>query len=187
VTIVFGLGNVLMGDDGFGPSVIKAFEDAYDAGPDVLVADVGTPGLDLMPWLADVDRVIVVDTVKSNLPPGTMRIFDKADVLRRPPSVRVGPHDPGLSDALSTLELAGRAPRELALVGVEPDRIEMAVQLSPAVRDAVPLAVETIAALLRRFGETPVRRDGPSTAPWWSRAAAPTMPLGPAGFFAIPR
>ena len=173
MTVVLGLGNVLMGDDGFGPAAVRAFEETYAVGPDVTVVDVGTPGLDLTPWLADVDRVIIVDTVKSGVPPGTLRVFDKTDVLRRPPSVRVGPHDPGVKEALLMLEFAGRAPRELALIGVEPERTEMAVQLSPAVRAALPLAVEAIAALLPRFGEQTTRRAWPAAAhPWWARAVA---------------
>ncbi len=168
MTNVLGLGNVLMGDDGFGPAVVRAFENAYAVGPDVLVVDVGTPGLDLTPWLADVDRVIIVDTVKSELPPGTLRVFDKTGVLRRPPSVRVGPHDPGVKEALLMLEFAGRAPRELALIGVVPERTEMAVHLSPALEAAVPFAVEAIAALLERFGQRPTRRGRPVAAPpWW--------------------
>ena len=172
-TYILGLGNVLMGDDGFGPAAVRAFEAEYLVGPDVSVIDVGTPGLDLTPWLADVDRVIIVDTVKSDLPPGTLRVFDKTGVLRHPPSVRVGPHDPGVKEALLMLEFAGRAPRELTLIGVEPERTEMAVQLSPAVRAALPLAVEAIASLLARFGEQPIRRARPVAAhPWWSRASA---------------
>jgi len=170
---VLGLGNVLMGDDGFGPAVVQAFQAEYVVGPDVSVIDLGTPGLDLTPWLADVDRVIMVDTVKSDLPPGTLRVFDEAGVLRRPPSVRVGPHDPGVKEALLMLEFAGRAPRELALIGVAPERTEMAVQLSPALQQALPLAVEAIAALLARFGEEPTRLTPPVAAePWWTRAVA---------------
>ena len=173
MTHVLGLGNVLMGDDGFGPAVVRAFENAYAVGPDVLVVDVGTPGLDLTPWLADVDRVIIVDTVKSELPPGTLRVFDKTGVLRRPPSVRVGPHDPGVKEALLMLEFAGRTPGELALIGVVPERTEMAVHLSPALEAAMPLAVEAIAALLERFGERPIRWAGSTSAqPWWSHACA---------------
>lgn len=172
-TYVLGLGNVLMGDDGFGPAAVRAFEAEYVVGPTVCVIDVGTPGLDLTPWLADVDRVIIVDTVKSELPPGTLRVFDKADVLRRPPSVRVGPHDPGVKEALLMLEFAGRAPRELGLIGIVPERTEMAVQLSPAVRDALPLAVEAIVTLLVRFGEQPIRRARPVAAPpWWEGSGA---------------
>jgi len=173
MTNVLGLGNVLMGDDGFGPAVVQAFEAQYVVGPQVSVVDVGTPGLDLTPWLADVDRVIIVDTVKSDLPPGTLRVFDKAGVLRRPPSGRIGPHDPGVKEALLMLEFAGRAPREVALIGVVPERTEMAVQLSPALQQALPLAVEAIAALLGRFGEAARRRAQPAAArAWWSTAVA---------------
>jgi hydrogenase maturation protease len=170
---VLGLGNVLMGDDGFGPAVVQAFEAEYVVGPQVSVVDVGTPGLDLTPWLADIDGVIIVDTVKSDLPPGMLRVFDKAGVLRRPPSVRIGPHDPGLKEALQMLDFAGRAPREVALIGVVPERTEMAVQLSLALQEAVPIAVEGIAALLARFGEPPTRRAQPAGEPvWWSKAVA---------------
>ena len=56
--------------------------------------------------------MIIVDTVKSDLPPGTLRVYDKAGVLRHPPSVRVGPHDPGVKEALLMLEFAGRASRD---------------------------------------------------------------------------
>ena len=169
-TYVLGLGNGLMGDDGFGPAAVRAFEAEYAVGPSVAVIDVGTPGLDLTPWLADADRVIIVDTVKSALPAGTLRVFDKAGLLRHPPSSRTGPHDPGVKEALLMLEFAGRAPREVALVGVVPDRTELGIQLSPAVSAALPRAVEAIADLLAHIGETPIRRSRPPAAmPWSSR------------------
>jgi len=166
---VLGLGNVLMGDDGFGPSVIQAFEAAYEVGPGVEVVDLGTPGLDLMPWLADVDQVVIVDAVKGSQPPGTMRLYQKSDVLRHPPPVRAGPHDPGVTDALQTLEFAGRAPRELTLIGVVPARTELAVNLSPSVRAAVAPAVQALVGVLERSGVTVTRRADPQPdVPWWT-------------------
>jgi hydrogenase maturation protease len=165
---VLGLGNVLMGDDGFGPAAIKAFEETYDAGPDVNVVDLGTPGLDLLPWLADLECAVVVDTVTIALPPGTVRVYGKEDVLRHAPAPRVSPHDPGLKQALMLLEFAGRAPRELTLVGVVPASTLMSVHLSPPLRDALPRTVEAIAAALRNFGAPPARRPTPAgPAEWW--------------------
>jgi hydrogenase maturation protease len=150
---VLGLGNVLMGDDGLGPAVIRAFEDAYDAGPNVDLVDVGTPGLDLSPWLTDADRVVIVDTVKSELPPGTVRRYDKADLLRHAPAARVGPHDPGVKEALLALDFAGRGPREVTLIGVVPSRTELSLDLSPDVAAAVPAALRAIVDELARWGE----------------------------------
>jgi hydrogenase maturation protease len=158
VICVLGLGNVLMGDDGLGPAVVNAFEAEYAVGPDVEVVDLGTPGLDLLPWLADIDRVILVDTVKSDLPPGTLRLYEKADLLRHVPVARVGPHDLGVKEALLALEFAGRAPREVVVIGVVPGRTEMALALTPPVEAAIPLAVAAITATLKRFGAAPTRR-----------------------------
>ncbi len=168
---VLGIGNVLMGDDGFGPSVVRAFDAAYDAGSDVEVVDVGTPGLDLMPWLFDADRVAIVDTVKFDAAPGTMRTYDKAAILRYAPSVRVGPHDPGVKDALHAVEFAGRGPREVALIGVVPATVGMGTELSAAIARAVPAAVDAIARTLETWGVAVARRAGGSpTVPWWTPA-----------------
>ena len=155
---VLGLGNVLMGDDGLGPAVIHAFDAEYTVGPDVQVIDLGTPGLDLLPWLADVDRVILVDTVKSDLPAGTLRTYDKDDLLRHVPSARVGPHDPGVKEALLALEFAGRAPREVVVIGVVPQSTALTLELTPAVEAAVPAAVAAIRNTLASFGAPAIPR-----------------------------
>jgi hydrogenase maturation protease len=155
---VLGLGNVLMGDDGLGPAVINAFEASYTVGADVQVIELGTPGLDLLPWLADVDQVILVDTVKSDLPPGTLRVYNKDDLLRHLPFGRVGPHDPGVKEALLALEFAGRAPRDVIVIGVVPASTELRLELTPAVAAAVPVAVDAIRTTLQRLGASAVPR-----------------------------
>jgi hydrogenase maturation protease len=152
-TFVLGLGNILMGDDGFGPAVINAFSQRYAVGPDVEVVDLGTPGLDLTPWLADAEHVIIVDTVKAALEPGTLRLYDKADLTRHAPFARTGPHDPGVKECVLTLEFAGRAPTHMTVVGAVPDECGMSLELSPALRASVPAAVEAVAAALTRHGD----------------------------------
>jgi hydrogenase maturation protease len=156
-TCVLGIGNVLMSDDGWGPRVANAFDTEYVVGSDVEVLDLGTPGLDLTPWLLDTPRVILLDTVHADAPPGTVRLYNKQDVVRHRPGPRVGPHDPGVKEALLGLEFAGRGPRVLTLVGVVPERLTPGLQLSPAVAQAIEPAVELVAAQLRRWG-LPVQR-----------------------------
>lgn len=172
MTLVLGLGNVLMGDDGFGPAAVRAFEAEYIVPPDVAVIDLGTPGLDLTPWLADADAVVIVDTVRSSRPPGTLTVYDKAEVLRHPPAIRVHPHDPGVKETLLALEFAGRDPRELTLIGVAPERTEMALTLSPAVEAALGPAVKAIAQALERYGiRFARRRQRRDPRPWWARVS----------------
>jgi len=69
---VIGLGNVFLGDDGFGPLAVETFRSQFAYGPEVEVLDLGTPGLDLAPYLYDRKLVVIVDAVAFALP-GTTR------------------------------------------------------------------------------------------------------------------
>ena len=164
---VLGLGNVLMGDDAFGPWVIEDLLTRWEFPEGVSVVDVGTPGLDLTPYLADAEAVFLVDTVKADGPPGTLKVYSRGQLLARGPQPRVSPHDPGLAEALFSLDFAGCAPREVTLVGVVPEKVEKGVRLSPAVRAAVPAASEEVAARLGWLRLRPRRLTGRTTAPWW--------------------
>ena len=173
-TYVLGLGNVLMSDDGIGPAVLRAFDEQYVVGPDVSVIDLGTPGLDLSPWFADAERVILIDTVKATLPPGSLRLSKKADLRGRTPSVRVSPHDPGVKETLLALEFAGRAPRDIELIGVVPAATTMGLELTPAVEAAIPAAVHAVVAALERAGVAVLQRSRPfAHEPWWSHGTLP--------------
>ncbi len=63
---VIGLGNVFLGDDGFGPLAVETFRCQYACGPEVEVLDLGTPGLDLAPYLYGRKLVVIVDAVHAN-------------------------------------------------------------------------------------------------------------------------
>jgi hydrogenase maturation protease len=167
---VIGLGNVLMGDDAFGPWVVQALLAGYEFPEGVSVEDLGTPGLDLMPYLVDLEALVLVDTVRSEAPPGTLRLYRRDEILRHPPRSRLSPHDPGVKEALLTAEFAGRGPREVLLVGAVPADTAMGVELSPALREAVPLAVGEVLREMERLGRPAVRRESP-LAPdiWWAR------------------
>lgn len=169
---VLGLGNVLMGDDGFGPAVIEAFAAAYDVPSNVSVIDLGTPGLDLAPFLMDADAVIVVDTVRADGSPGAVELFTRERLLAHAPGLRLGPHDPGFAHTLLALEFAGRAPGDVRLVGAVPARIAPCARLSATLREAVPHAVAAVARELGHLGSPPTARSASATgAPWWDRVA----------------
>ncbi len=169
---VLGLGNVLMGDDGFGPFVIESLDAAYDFPATVSVLDIGTPGLDLAPFLIGADAVIIVDTVRADAAPGTLRLYRREAILQHAPQPRLGPHDPGLKQTLLALDFAGRGPAQVLLVGVVPDRTAPCARLSPSVRAAIAAAVDACVAELQRLDAPPTPRTAPEpVAPWWERAA----------------
>ena len=169
---VLGLGNVLMGDDGFGPFVVEALAAAYQLPPNVSVIDLGTPGLDLTPFLSDADVVIIVDTIRAEGNPGDLRVYRREDLFKHGPPMRLGPHDPGLAQTLLTLEFAGCAPREVLLVGAIPETTAPCGRLTPTLRRAVPDALHAIVAELESIGVSPARRPSSlPVTPWWERVA----------------
>jgi len=165
---VLGLGNVLMSDDGFGPYVARVLEAFYEFPANVEVIDVGTPGLDLTPYLLNTEAVIFIDTVSSDGAPGDMRVYDRAEILRYPPQARTGPHDPALKEALLTVDAAGAGPKIVKLIGVIPEWIATGVTLSPSVSAAVTPVVRAVIDELDRLGAAPIPRPVPE-APhiWW--------------------
>lgn len=174
---VIGLGNVLMADDAFGPYVIHALSSAYEFPPDVSLIDVGTPGLDLTPYLMHARKLIVVDTVRSDGPSGSIRLYRKDDILRHAPLPRLGPHDPGLKETLLALDFDGTGPDEVLLIGVIPERTIASPGLSPRVRAAVGQAALEVLLELARLGATVHSRPDPVVGvPWWERPATDGIP-----------
>lgn len=168
---VLGLGNVLMGDDALGPWVVEELLAKWEFPEDVAVLDVGTPGLDLTPYLADADTILLVDTVRAEAPPGELRVYTREQLLSRPPQPRVSPHDPGLTEALFALAFGGCAPRDVVLIGVVPGVVAKGIGLTPEVQAAVERASAEVVSRLTALGRAPRARAGAGASPWWEARA----------------
>ncbi len=165
---VFGLGSVLMSDDGVGPSVVHRLAAACDFPPGVELLDLGTPGPHLHPHFENRDAVILIDTVRADGEAGEVRLYRRHD-LAAGGGPRVGPHDPGLGEALATLEVLGQAP-EFLLIGVIPARLEAGTELSPEVERALPAIEGQVLAELERLGfEATPRAEPREPDLWWMR------------------
>ncbi len=148
---IIGIGNILLGDDGVGPYVVRTLEASYEFGPNVQVLDVGTPALDFIDNLVGLDAVILVDSVENDRPAGTITLYRKEDILRHGVSVRMDPHSPALGESLMTAELVGMCPQEVLLVGVTGLSYDAGCELSPEVESAVDMAIDVVRAELRRL------------------------------------
>jgi hydrogenase maturation protease len=149
--LVLGLGNVLLEDDGTGAAAIGMLLDRYVPPEGVKVADGGTLGLSLLPYLEAADAVILVDAIRADAPAGTFVRIDGADVG---PAVatRLSPHQIGVADLLDGARWLGRTPRVLQLLGIVPASIGLAVGVTPAVHAALPELVESIVDAARTLG-----------------------------------
>jgi len=164
---VIGLGNVLLGDDGFGPWAVEMFRCRYECGPDVEILDLGTPGLDLAPYLFGKDLVVIVDAVQARERPGTLRIYFETGLLARQGLLRTSAHDPGVQESLAQLRLAGHAPSEVIILGVVPESSSIGTDFSPVVRRISPLAVDNLARLLRERAIACRSRVAPLQPNFW--------------------
>ena len=172
--VLLGLGSVLMGDDAFGPWALKQLAARWELPPEVELLDAGTPGPELGHYLLGLDGLVVLDTVRGGKPrgagsrPGRVLAYRREEILKNLPAPRLSPHDPSLKDALLTADLAGDPPREVLLVGVVPQRVELGAGLSPPVRDAWDAVEEAVVGELRRLGIELTPRPVPAAPDvWW--------------------
>lgn len=165
---VFGLGNVLLHDDAFGPEVIRELLARWVFPEDVFVDDLGTPGLELSTHLPGYECVILVDAVAAALPAGSVVAYDQPAILTHPTGIKLGPHDPSLAETVQTMSLIDDGPGEVMLIGAVPESTKPGIGMCEEMREAVPVVARMVVDELARRGFAPVVREGgkPSVA-WW--------------------
>jgi hydrogenase maturation protease len=142
--LVLGVGNVLLRDEGVGVRVIEELE-RLPAGalPDpgrVRLVDGGTLGLDLLPLIEDSSALILVDAVNLRREPGTVGVI-RGDDLHSTLAGHVSPHQVGVGDLVAAARLSGVIPPYVSLVAIQPEAIEIGLDLTAAVEAALPRAV----------------------------------------------
>lgn len=145
--LVLGLGNILLGDEGVGVRAVEALGRDPRLPPGVDLVDGGTAGMSLIDILASRERVIVVDAVRSDEPPGTVLRLDGDDV----PAffrTRISPHQLGLSEVLAALTLTGELPKRVTLIGIEPLDLSLGLELTPLVAGVIDRVVGLVLAAL---------------------------------------
>ena len=159
-TLVIGLGNPLMGDDGIGLAALEALVASWDV-DGVELVDGGTWGMNLLPLIESADTVILLDAIHLGRAPGTV-IELEGDAVPRRLAAKLSPHQIDLAEVLALAALRETLPRRLVAIGIQPAEVEMRTALSPAVAAAMPLMLERVAQRLEAAGCrcTPVAAPG---------------------------
>ena len=150
-TLVLGLGNTIMTDDGFGVKVVTTLSSRYNFQGQVKLIDGGTLGLDLLPELEELDSLLIIDALDMRAEPGGIFRLEGEEVPRAFAS-KLSVHQMGLQDLLAVAEFQGHAPRNLVVWGVQPECIEMGTELTAAVEQTVESVVEKVLEELRDWG-----------------------------------
>lgn len=149
--LVLGLGNLLMRDDAFGVHAALRLRGHCTVSAGVEILDGGTLGLDLLPRLEGVGRLLILDALEMGEPPGTLRRLAGKDVSRLLTGI-VSVHQMGVRDLLAVAELQGNLPPEIVVWGVQPGCIEMGLEFTPAVEAALPKIEKAALAELAAWG-----------------------------------
>ncbi|MFI7354987.1 hydrogenase maturation protease [Streptomyces avidinii] len=169
--LVAGIGNVFLGDDGFGVETVRALA-AHPLPEGVEVVDFGVRGVHLAYQLLDgYDTLLLVDATARGGEPGTLYLIEAdgsagpepGGAGAPPPPVLDGHHmSPDAVLALLDTLCAGTGatpPRRTLVLGCEPAGVEEGIGLSPPVAAAVPEAVRTALDLIH--GRDPDETDRP--------------------------
>jgi len=151
--VVLGVGNILLSDEGIGVRAIEALAGAYAIPDNVVLLDGGTSAMELLDDLANCERLIIADCVRSGRAPGTLLRLQDEEIpaLFR---TKLSPHQVGLPEVLATLEITGEAPAHTILFGVEPESLATHMGLTETVAATLPRLVEALAQELRDAGIT---------------------------------
>jgi hydrogenase maturation protease len=162
-TLILGLGNPILGDDGVGWRVAEAAKAALANLPEPLQGsqrvEVDTftlGGLSLMERMLGYERAILIDAIQTGQrPPGTLSVFP-LEALDNPFAGHLGsPHETNLQTALEVGRKLGAqlpAPDQVMVVAVEAEKVyEFSENLSPAVTARLAEAVEMVVKLASNF------------------------------------
>jgi hydrogenase maturation protease len=148
---VIGLGNPLMADDGLGVLASYRLTDEWELPPDVHVVDGGTWGMNLLPLIEDAERLLLIDAIDKGMPPGTQVMLAR-DEVPRALAQKLSPHQIDLREVIALAELRGTLPEYMVAVGLQPERVELDLDLSPSVERGVDALLVTAVQQLRIWG-----------------------------------
>ncbi len=151
-TLVVGLGNPILGDDGAGWKVAEQVQQRVPAEPAIDVDCVSLGGLSLMERLIGYEHAIVIDAIGTGQHPiGTTYHFRLDDLYDPTSGHTTAAHDVSLMTAIQIGRSLGAAlPDRIDVVAIEsPYVYDFSEELTPPVAAAVPQAVEMVMELLQ--------------------------------------
>ena len=150
---ILGIGNILMGDEGFGVHFVRWLAKRYRETDDIKMIDGGTLGYALLDIICRCNHLIVIDVIKIQDTPGSIYRFCKQEMeLYLPPPTTA--HEVTFPDVLLKAELLGEAPETLFLCIVPQDYRDLRLEMSPMLYDKFADMEKLLLAELKKLNIT---------------------------------
>lgn len=151
-TLILGIGNTLLTDEGVGVHVINSLQSQPESDQDITYVDGGTLSFTLADPIESCENLIVVDASEINAKPGSVRVFENEDMDHFiTTGNKKSVHEVGLVDVMSIALLAGNLPAQRALIGIQPDSLDWGSEPTQTVQQAIPVACNKVRELLQRW------------------------------------
>jgi len=151
-TLILGIGNTLLTDEGVGIHVLHALEPSLADSPDITLLDGGTLSFTLAGPIEEADALIVVDAANIKAAAGEWKLFQGQEMDaflmgNRKSTV----HEVGLTDLRAIAILAGHWPEKRAMLAIQPEIVDWGEQPTPAVAAAISPVCAAILELLKAW------------------------------------
>lgn len=143
-----GIGNVLLRDEGVVARVVEQMQSIH-LPREVELVDGGTAGADLLDVICNHRKVIIVDAVDADVPPGTI-VRMKPEEINGNASGGISLHELGIVETLQMARLLGCAPKEVVVFGIKAKQNGYGLKLSEKLRKAMPQVIELLLGELNK-------------------------------------
>jgi hydrogenase maturation protease len=150
--LIFGAGNLILSDEGFGVHFVKYMAEQFVLPENVELYDGGTLGIMVTHKFEEADKVFLVDIVDAEGEAGEIFRYEKADIMLNRLPVKMSPHQIGIQEMLFISELRGACPEDLTFFGIIPASLEPGNELSPKLQEGLAKVASHIQAELRQVG-----------------------------------
>jgi len=136
-TLILGIGNTLLTDEGAGIHALNHLQEKCPDIPNLTFIDGGTLSFTLAVWIEDCPNLIVFDATQLKQTPGTVKVFVGTDMDEFLGMNKRSAHEVGLLDLLDIARLTEKLPANRALIGIQPEKMDWGMEPSPAVKKAL--------------------------------------------------
>ncbi|MEL0586957.1 MAG: HyaD/HybD family hydrogenase maturation endopeptidase [Candidatus Thiodiazotropha sp. (ex. Lucinoma kazani)] len=164
-TLIIGMGNVLMQDEGVGVRAVEELVNRYHIPFGVEVVDGGTTGMELFEPMRQADNLIIADAVNTGAPYGTL-VRITHDEIPAFFQTKLSNHQLGVSDLLALLTLKGEIPDQVTIIGMVPHSLENRLGLTAEAKQGLEQMVEMLVQELATLGISLRQRTQSHTGHW---------------------
>jgi len=146
---IIGIGNLLMGDDGFGVEVANYLENNYIIPEEIQIIDGGTGGIMLGGYITSCEHLIIIDSIiLEGEKSGTIYVFDYEGFKAKKISSHFSPHQIGIMEAIDLAGITDTIPKTITFFCVVPQKTEFEIGLTPEIQPKVKEIGEKIIKII---------------------------------------